>query len=252
PELEIYYRTLLSLHDQENSEHYTNLRKLLDAYAAKMPQKEAIELYDAVLHYCTGRINKGDRSFFQEYFDVFAEAIQKGIFVQNGELATWRFTNIVGAALGLGKHEWAENFVETYKNALPPDSRQNTYNFNLARIYRFQKKHDLVLELLQNVEYEDIGVNLISKMNLLFTHYERKDYEVLNSFIDSFRVFLNRHKNIPQQRRAGYLNLLKYTRRLIRLRPRDKAAVTRLKEEVQREKNNIVNYTWLVEKLEEL
>jgi hypothetical protein len=252
PELEIYYLALLTLHEEENISHYFNLRRLLDEYATKMPQKEAIELYDAVLHYCTGRINKGDRSFFQEYFNVFAEAIQKGVFLQNGELATWRYTNVVAAALGLGKVDWAENFVQSYKDALPSEARQNTYTLNLARIYRFQKKHDEVLELLQNVEYEDIGINLISKVTLLITHYERKDYEVLNSFIDSFRVFLNRHKNIPQQRRAGYLNLLKYTRRLIRLRPGDKAAVTRLKEEVSREKNNIVNYTWLVEKLEEL
>lgn len=252
PELAIYYYSFLTLYEEENVTHYYNLRRLLDMYATVMPQKEAIELFDSALHYCTGKINKGDRAFLQEYFDVFEEAIQKGIFLQNGELATWRFNNIAASALGLGKLEWAENFVEKFKNHLPADSRQNTYSFNLARVYRFQKKYDEVLELLQNVEYEDIGVNLISKMMLLITHYERRDLEVLDSFIESFRVFLNRHKNIPQQRRLSYLNLLKYTRRLMRLSPGDKTAVKKLRDEIQREKATIVSHEWLLEKVGEM
>ncbi|MFN0175986.1 MAG: hypothetical protein ACKVU0_15150 [Saprospiraceae bacterium] len=252
PELAIYYYSFLTLYEEENVSHYYNLRRLLDAYATVMPQNEAIELFDSALHYCTGKINKGDRAFLQEYFDVFAEAIQKGIFLQNGELATWRFNNLVASALGLGKLEWAKNFVEEFKDHLPAESRQNTYSFNLARVYRFQKKYDKVLDLLQNVEYEDIGVNMISKMMLLITHYERNDHEVLNSFIESFRVFLNRHKNIPHQRRISYLNLLKYTRRLMRLAPGDKLAVAKLREEVSREKATIVNHEWLLEKLGEM
>ncbi len=252
PELAIYYYSFLTVYEEDNVAHYYNLRRLLDTYATVMPQKEAIELFDTALHYCTGKINKGDRAFFQEYFDLFAEAIQHGIFIQNGELATWRFTNFVAAALGLGKVEWAEDFVKRYKDRLPADSRQNTYTFNLARVYRFQKKHDEVLDLLQNVEYDDIGVNLISKLTLLITHYERKDHEVLDSFIESFRVFLNRHKNIPHQRRLGYLNLLKYTRRLMRLTPGDKVSLAKLRDEISQEKATIVNHEWLLEKLGEM
>jgi len=252
PELAIYYYAFLTLYESDNVAHYYNLRRLLDTYATVMPQKEAIELFDSALHYCTGKINKGDRAFLQEYFDVFEEAIQKRIFLQNGELATWRFNNIAASALGLGKLEWAERFVEDFKDYLPADSRQNTYSFNLARVYRFQKKYDQVLDLLQNVEYEDIGVNLISKMMLLITHYERKDHEVLDSFIESFRVFLNRHKNIPQQRRLSYLNLLKYTRRIMRLAPGDKLSVEKLRLEIGQEKAAIVNHEWLLEKLGEM
>ena len=252
PELAIYYYSFLTLYSSDTVEHYYKFRHLLDQYATRIPQKEAIELFDIALHYCTGKINTGERAFFQEYFDLFEEALEKGIFLQNGSLATWRYTNVVAAALGLGKIEWAENFVQQYKSHLPAESRQNTYAFNLARVYRFLKKHDEVLDLLQNVEYEDIGINLISKLTLLITHYERKDHEVLDSFIESFRVFLNRHKNIPQQRRRAYLNLLKYTRRLVRLRPGDSAAIQKLRIDIEREKSAIVNYEWLMEKLGEL
>ncbi|MBN8676948.1 MAG: hypothetical protein J0M29_01910 [Chitinophagales bacterium] len=252
PELALYYYSFLTLYEEDEVSHYYKFRRLLDRFATLMPQQEAIELYDSALHYCTGKINKGERAFFQEYFTLFEQALEKGVFLQKGELAAWRYTNIAGAALGLGKIEWAEQFVQNYKKHLPIDSRQNTYAFNLARVFRFQKKFNEVLDLLQNVEYEDIGVNLISKMTLLITHYERKDIEVLESFLDAFRVFLNRHKHIPQQRRLSYLNLIKYTRQLIRIVPGDKKAIKKLKDSILEQRGTIVSHEWLLEKIDEL
>ncbi len=252
PELAIYYYSYRTLDDEENTEHYYNLRRMLDHYGTIMPHKEAVELYDSALHYCTGRVNKGKNDFYQEYFDLFEDAIQKGIFLSNGELASWRFNNIVAAALRLGRLEWAENFIETHKSYLPADTRQNTYTFNLARVYRFQGKYEKVLQLLHNIEYEDIGYNLISKMMLTITYYELDAYDALSSFMESFRVFLNRHKHIPQQRRDGYLNLLKYVRRLTRIIAGDKASVEKLRTEIAANKAGIVNHEWLLEKLDEL
>ena len=217
-----------------------------------MPQKEAVELYDSALHYCTGKLNKGIRLFLQEYFDLFENAIEKDIFLEKGELAPWRFNNIIGVALRLGKLDWAENFINKYKSYLPPDNQENTYTFNLARVYFYQNKFEKVLALQRNLEYEDIGYNLISKSMLVLTYYELDEQDALDSFTESFRVFLNRHKNLPQQRRRSYLNLLKYVRRLTRLTPGDKEGVGRLRDEITREKATTVNHEWLLEKLDEL
>jgi tetratricopeptide (TPR) repeat protein len=214
-----------------------------------MPQQEAIELFDSALHYCTGQLNQGNRVFLQEYFDVFEDAINKEVFIIQGELAPWRLNNVVGVALRLGKLEWAEAFIEAHKQYLPTETRINTYTFNLARVYRYQKKYDKVLATLRNIEYEDIGYNLISKAMLTITYYELAEFDTLDSLLESFRVFLNRHKNIPQQTRKIYLNLIKYTRRMTRLGPTDKAGVTALMEEITLEKANIVNHEWLLEKL---
>lgn len=252
PELAAHYYSFLMLHEEENSEHYYSFRRLLDKHGSFMPQKESIELYDSALHYCTGRLNKGDRGFLEEYFAVFEEALDKRIFIVNGELAIWRFNNIVGVALRLGSVDWAEEFVMKNKDYLPLDTRENTYTFNLARVYRYQQKFDKVLDLIQNVEYEDVGYNLISKAMLTITYYELDAYETLSSFLESFRVFLNRQKNLPQQRRKSYLNLIKFVRRLTRLLPGDKAAVAKLREEIIREKASTVNHEWLLEKLGEV
>ncbi|HND89718.1 MAG TPA: hypothetical protein PK971_15400, partial [Saprospiraceae bacterium] len=252
PELALYYYSYLTLHEPENTEHYFQLRRLLGQFGALMPQKESIELYDSALHYCIGRGNRGDRPFLQEYFDLFDDALRKGVFIVNNQIALWRFNNVVGAALSINKLDWAEHFVQQYKDYIPAESRENTYTFNLARVYRFQGKYEQVLELLRNVEYEDIGYNLISKMMLTITYYELDAFDTLASFLESFRVFLSRQKNLPQPRRKSYLNLIKFVRRLTRLLPGDKAAVAKLREDVMREKASTVNHEWLLEKIEAL
>ncbi|MCC7505144.1 MAG: hypothetical protein IT259_07580 [Saprospiraceae bacterium] len=252
PELSLYYYSFLTLYDEGNLNNYYKLRSLLDEYGNDMPQKEAVELYDLALHYCTGKLNQGDRVFLQEYFDVFDEAMLRKIFILNGELASWRFNNAIGVALRLGKMDWAEKFITTYKENLPAQTRENTSSFSLSRVYLYQKRYKDVLRILQNVDYEDIGYNLISKAVLIITYYELDEVDALDSFLESFRVFLNRHKNIPAQRRKSYLNLIKYVRRLTRLLPNDQAGITRLREEIIREKASTVNHEWLLEKLAEL
>ncbi|MEO6760027.1 MAG: hypothetical protein ABIO24_11285, partial [Saprospiraceae bacterium] len=252
PQLRIYYYAFLTIYEEDQESHYFQLRAALEEYGDSMSKPEAIELYDSALHYCTGKVNQGKRNFLQEYFDLFESALERGIFIVKGELTAWRFNNMVAAALGLGKLDWAESFIQRYKKYLPADTRENTFTFNLARVYRFQGKYEQVLELLKTVDYEDIGYNLISKMMLLITYYELDRMEELDTFTESFRVFLNRNKQLPQPRRASYLNLIKYVRRLMRLTPGDKTAIERLREEIHREKAATVNHEWLLEKLEEL
>ncbi len=251
PELAIYYYSFLTLQEENNVEQYYKLRRLLDKYGETMPQQEAVELFDSALHYCTGKINKGNRDFLQEYFDLFEAAIKKNIFILNGELATWRFNNVIATALRLNKLSWAENFASDFKTFLPAESRENTYTFNIARVYLYQKKYNKVLSLLQNIEYEDIGYNLISKTMLTITYYELEEHSALDSFTEAFRTFLSRNKSIPHQRRKSYLNLIKYTRRLTRLAPGDKAEVQKLRDEITRNKATTVNHEWLLEKLDE-
>lgn len=250
PELAVYYYCFLTLYEAENEAHYFKLRELIAKHIPEMPRQEAVEIIDSALHYCTGRFNRGQSQFYQEYFDLVDLALEKGIFSKNSEFAPWRYNNIVGVALRLDKLDWAERFVEDFKPVLPSDSRQNTYTFNLARVYRFQKQYPKVIALLRDVEYEDIGYNLISKMMLTITYYELEEYDALSPFLDAFTRFLNRNeKKIPEQRRIGYLNLLHYVRLLMRLIPGDKSGQERIRQAIEKDKAAIINHEWLLEKL---
>lgn len=252
PELAIYFYAFQILKNEDSLDSFLKLKSHLSEYATTIPIDEAVALFESAINYCIGKVNKGYQEFFEYHFEMINIALRAKIFLVDGELKEWRFNNIVGTALRLGKLEWAEEFISSYKDYLPLDSRENTFIFNLARVYRYQKKYDKVLTLLRNIVYEDINYNLISKAMLIITYYELDEHDALDSFVESFRVFLSRQKELTQERRKGYLNLIKYVRRLTRLLPGDQAGIDKLRAEIIREKATTVNHEWLLEKLAEL
>ena len=251
PPVSIYYQIYLTLVEIDNEDHYFKLKKLLKSYGLLFPLYEAQEIYGHALNFCVRKINKGNHVFLEEYFHLYEDILEKEIVFVEGELHPATFRNIIVTALRLGKFEWTEKFIHQYKHRLPDELRDNAVTFNLARLYFYQKKFDNVIELLREVEYEDITYNLSSKAMLLITYYDTDEIEPLYSLMESFRTYLNRHKEIPQQRRKNYGNLVKFTKKLTKIYPGDTKKIQKLKAEINSSKN-IANLDWLNEKIAEL
>ncbi len=253
PPIAVYYSIYLTLVDAENTEHYFKLMQILDKFGDYFPRIEAEFIYQAALNYCVKKLNKGSRQFLEEYFNVFVILLQKGLLLTDGELSPWHFRNIVIAALRIGKTDWAEKFISDYKKYLPENMKENAVSFNLAQLYFYQKKYTKVIELLQTIEYDDFTYNLNSKTFLLMTYFETDEVEPLYSLMDSFRTYLNRHKDFSAAKRAHYTNLIKFTKQLTKIIPGDKKAIEKLKKEVEEaEPKGIASITWLKEKIAEL
>ncbi|MEK7255077.1 MAG: hypothetical protein AAB316_10050 [Bacteroidota bacterium] len=253
PPIAVYYQIILTLTDVDNTEHYFKLNELLFRHGDLFPKNEAEFIYQAALNYCIKKLNQGNRQFLEEYFNLFVILLQKGLVLVDGELSPWHFRNIIVIALRLGKYDWTQNFIHEYKAFLPTSMRDNAVSFNLAQLYFSQKKFDKVIELLRNVDYEDFTYNLNSKTMLLSTYYELDEVEPLFSLMDSFRTYLNRHKNFSATKRVHYTNLIKFTKQLTKIIPGDEKAILKLKEEIeQAEGEGIASITWLKEKIAEL
>ncbi|MFN4255795.1 MAG: hypothetical protein ACK4Q5_12400 [Saprospiraceae bacterium] len=252
PALQLYYMTYKVLKNENDTDNFFNLKKNLLNNSAKIPTNELTEITVSAINFCTYKVNKGYTSFYTDYFDLIEFGLENNLFITNGIFETWRFNNFVIIAVRLGKFEWAENLIHKYKEYIKESERDSIVSFNLARLYYNQKRFYLVLDLLRNVEYSDLLINLNSKSLLLSTYYELNEYEMLDSFMESFRVYLNRHKDISLQARKSFLNFIKFTRRLIRLTPGDKNAIQKLRDDLQKEKSSTVNFEWLMEKITEL
>ena len=251
PPIAIYYEVLCTLLDTDNNESYFKLKELLKQHALLFPTDEAQVIYEHALNHCVRHINKGKSQFLVEYFDVYEDILIKDIIYVNGELAPLHFKNIVVAALRLKKFNWTEKFITTYKNKLPNNLRDNAVTFNTARLFWYQKKHNRVIELLREVEFDNIIYNYTSKTMLLTTYYDIDEIEPLYSLLESFRAYLNRHKSIPLRRRQYYLNLIKFTKKLTKIIPGDKRAILKLKKEME-ENKSVATDPWLKEKIAEL
>ncbi|MFK7774942.1 MAG: hypothetical protein AB8F94_22575, partial [Saprospiraceae bacterium] len=176
----------------------------------------------------------------------------KELIYINGELDPFHFKNIVVIALRCGKYDWTEDFISKNKEKLPESSRENAVTFNLARLYYYKKDYQKVISLLQEVEYEDIVYSLSSKSLLIATYYENDEVEPLYSLLESFIVYLNNRKDIPERWKKNHLNLVKFTKKLIRIIPGDEKAINKIKEEIENTADGIADVKWLKERIAEL
>ena len=248
----IYKQIYLTYIEGENVDHYFKLKQLLKEHGLKFHSVEAKTLYDSAINYCVKKNNQGLTHFLEELFDVYQDYLKKKLIYINGELDPFHFKNIVTAALRLGKFDWTEQFIQESKSKLPLSSRENAYSFNLARFHWYKKEHDKVISLLQEVEYEDIVYNLTAKAMLLATYYETNEIEPLYSLLESFRTYLNRKKELPERWKKNYSNLVKFTKRLMKIRRGDNTAIEKLKEDIKNTPDGIADVKWLLEKIAKL
>jgi hypothetical protein len=162
------------------------------------------------------------------------------------------YRNIAATACQIKEFDWALEFVEKYKTELPIDLQESAYSFTKARIYGNMKNWDAVLSTLRNVEYEDIGYNLNSKLFMIMAYLELDEYDALDSFIKSFKVFLRRRRNIPVARKNAFYGFTTVVDHIMKAAERrDKKRIAKAYEEIESNKA-IPNQDWLKEKISEI
>lgn len=248
PPIRIYYQILLTYKYPEIRVHYDILRDLITKYIHIFPEAQVKEILDAIFNYCVQKLNSGYPEFNGEVFNLYKEALEnKSIFVK-GQITPWSFKNIVTAGLRLNEFDWVENFIDDYSGFLEQRFQDNSTTFSKAQLYFYKKDYPNVIKLLNRVEYNDVSYNLSSKTLLMASYYELDEMEALGSFLDTFRVYLSRNKDIPVSRRKSFLNTISILRRLSRITPRDKKEIEKLQTEVINTPD-VVSKNWILEKL---
>ncbi len=258
PAISLYYRIFLMV-SREDPRYYE------DALAALLEQEsgfsagEQAELYNYFQNYCIRRINSGDERFLGEIFQLYKRLLDKALLYEDGILSEWHYKNIVTTGIRLRQMDWVRQFIETQKERLAPEARDNAYRFNLASYYHAAGLYDKVLRLLLQVEYSDLRYSLGAKALLLRTYYELREFEALDSLVGSMRQYLQRNQLMADFHRNGHHNLFKFTRRAAHIRAnlgfvgpeKSRQELERLRSDAARA-GEIFNKSWLMEKMEAL
>ena len=249
PLVSVYYHMFLTL-TEDKDENYFKLKELLEKHIDIFPNYEAKEIYTSAINYCSRKINSGNNKFLSEFLQLNESLIEKNI-IEN-ELGPWKFKNIISVALKLGKFEWAENFIENYKNKLPERYKENAITFNTAQLYFYQKRYEELLPILLQVEYEDFTYRLNTKLFTVITYFELGEDEAILSFIDSFKTYLRRQKTISNKRQQNYINFLKHTKKLVKNKfEKNQVVLLKMQREIQ-DNGKTVSKEWLLEKIDQL
>jgi hypothetical protein len=250
PSITIFKKITDTLLDENNSDNYFELRQLMKEHIEKFSEDIQREFYTLAISYCISKVNQSKTDFDKEVFELFKESVEKNILQENNELSVPVFRNIVFAALRVKEFEWTEYFINNYKKYVHPKYRDNAVYFSLARLELNRENYNKVLEYLQLINYEDVWYQLGARTMQMASYYALSEFEVLESFLDAFKMYVNREKSLTKDRKVSYINMLKFTKKLLYLQPSDKTKIHKLRIEIENTKA-VASKPWLLEKVEE-
>lgn len=250
PTIGIYYQIYLTTIEPDNVDHYYNLKKLIYKNIGLFPKQEAKQIFDSALNYCVRKSNAGNRAFNSELLNLYTEGLDNEVLLVDSYITATTFRNICLLALRLKKIDWTIDFIQQYASKLDPKYRNNAIKFNSARVALFQKDYNSLIDLLNEVEFDDLVYTLDSKLMLIIGFYELGNKDLALSSINAFKVFLVRHKNIPDQYKLIFGNFNSFVEKMIKLEFSRKKLEQLLKD--VEASNSVASKNWLIDKLKQL
>lgn len=250
PAIAIYYYTYKTAVDKDNLSHFEQLKAQLHAHIHLFPTVEQRDIYLLAINYCIGRLNVGDRLFIREAFELYREGMERKVLIENNTINRFTFRNIVNIGTSLKEFDWVENFIQNYQQYLSPKYRQNFVHFSFAKLHFEKREYGQAMRLLSQFDYDDVLINMSAKSMLIKIYYEEDELDTLESLLESMRNYIHRKKVIGYHK-SIYNNLIRYTRRLVRVNPYDKSQKEKLRKEIEKA-NPLPERQWLLEQLEGL
>lgn len=247
PAIGIYYLSFRTLTEEKPLPVFQDLKKYIREKGGYFPKEERKGIFTLALNFCIRQINLNNAPFKKEAFELYQEGLAQEIFIEGGYLSRFTYKNIVAIGLGLVEFDWVRGFIEEYRPFLEKKFRQGAYNFNMA-LYHFKKEeYGEAMGLLQRVGTDDLLNNLNARRMLLRIYYDLGELDALESLLGSFQTYIYRKKGIGYHREL-YLNLVRFTRRLLHLSPHEAEQIDSLESDIMAVKD-LPEKAWLLEKL---
>ncbi len=250
----LLYQATYQLLADETEKSFFQLKALLEKDAMNIPDKDGKNLYKHALNFCVRQVNLGKDAFKKESFDLYKEMLHTGLIYYNDEILQWDYSNIVTFGCQLKEYDWTDKFIFEQKEYLPKHIRDNAFTYNLAVFYLHTQKYDHAARLLNNVEFTDLNYQILTRILLLKIYFNSRDWQALEYHLDSFRIYILRHKVINENRKPAYLNLIRFSKKMAELyeeknymRKKElKEKLEQLMEKVEQHPK-VLNKSWLLE-----
>lgn len=216
--IRLYYTILMSLREEENAEYYLEMKNMLVNEVDLFSPQDKRSLYSHANNYCVRQINNGKAGYQKELFDLYKQGLLTGLIFENGFLNEWNYKNITVLGCTLKEFTWTEDFLYEYRQKLPVDRQENSYNYNMAHLHYSKQNYTGALDHLLHVRFSDVKYHLNYNNLLLATYYALGDTEALMSLIDTFRIYVMRSKKLTSDQKKQYTNFLRFAKNLVNIK----------------------------------
>lgn len=248
PAVLVYFRCFKMLSGDEPQAHFSALRALLERHWMLFPQHETRDIYVAAINFCIRELNAGIRSYIREALDLYRSGLERDIIFEDGHLSKYTYNNILLLALASEEWDWARQFLEDYRAALPQRDSDSAYRYNLATYYFRKKDYSRAQEILRHVEFRDTFYNLDARRMLVRIYFDTGESAALESLLDSFTIYLRRKRASLGYHKDLNLNFVRFVKNILRLASGDDVSRKELQEKIM-EAKYLAEREWLLGKV---
>lgn len=232
PILMIYYHGYQTLNRPEEESHFKELNYYLEQQQLVLGAKEQREILLMALNYAIKKINTGSQFYMQEAFRLYKKGLEENLLIEQDEMSHFAYKNIVSLGIILKEYTWLDVFIPTYALKLKGDSKNNYRDYSLARLTFARGDFDQTMQLLTQADYDDILLNIGAKVLLLKLYYQQAYWDALEALLESFRIFLNRKKELSYHK-EHYTNLILLVRKILSIPVLNQLAREKIKEQIE-------------------
>ena len=236
---------------ENNDGYYKDLHTFVIKNLQMYKHSELEQVYFPMINFGFNKVAMGDSEYLEKIFEIYRTFELRGFYNDMEIFQDIDLISIVIAGLRLNKIVWVENFTEKYSRKLINEFKSDTVSLVKALISFKKKEYPESIEYLSRVNYQNSYYYLKSKETLMQIYYEQKEYEAMQSLIDSTRHYLKRRRDVLSIHYDRYIMFLKYLGLLLKATQPDKGERIILKKELKKN-NNVIAREWLVEKVKDL
>jgi len=237
PAISLYYNAYRLSVQQEGQTSFDNLKQQILEYGTLFTAEEIKDIYLLAINYCIKKLNNGEEIYAEEGLKLYKKGLEIGCFLEKGFLSKFTYANIVALGILTKNFIWTGQFIQAYKNKLPKNHRQSAYAFNKARS----------LDFIQKISDKDLLNTLNAKILQLRIYWETKEFSLLDSHLEAMANFIRR-KEVIGYHKENFLNIIKFTKRLLKVNFYDKTEIQKLKKAIEASTVNSEK-KWLLEQV---
>ncbi|HMQ78905.1 MAG TPA: hypothetical protein PKE39_08455 [Ignavibacteria bacterium] len=248
----ISYYELMLFKNRGDVSYFYKIKEQLEVNENTLEDDHVYNIYINLINFCNRKIAEGHKELETEVFELYRKGLEKKIFPFRGILHFRFYTTVTETALKLGEYDWSLYFINSYKNRLPAEIRENSYNYARA-LYDFETGNFTEsLETLSLVKYNDVYHKLKCKCLTAMLFYELGYTVQLLSHIDAFNHFIMNDKLLNKDRKKLYSAFIKYLKKIDSVRLFfNSGNFESLWAKIETD-NSVYNKKWLLKKMEEM
>lgn len=232
PILMVWYHGFQTLNRPEEEVHFQQLNYYLNTETKNLGKKEQREILLMALNYAIKKINTGSQFYMQEAFRLYKKGLEEDLLIQQNEMSHFAYKNIVSLGIVLKEYDWLDYFIPTYALKLKGDSKEHYRDYSFARLTFARGDLDQTMELLIKANYDDLLLNIDAKILLLKVYYQKEYWDALDALLESFRIFLNRKKELSYHK-ENYTNLITLVKRILNVPSFDKEGLKKIQTQIE-------------------